>query len=225
MLITEGTPLDDRPYFSGDGDAAAPGQVQEAYDNLRVIRQVMERSTKYSTLSGFSGVIVGCWALLGVAITRWLILPLERREPFTASVTALAATWMAVFALSVATDLLVTKSRAVRVGKQVFSRLGLHMVAAAAPGFSAGLAITLYFVSRGQVNAVWPFWMLSYGIAICAVGQFSVRPVSYLGWAFLAAGAATLFLLPMYGLWMMAIAFGGFHIAYGLYTGVTRKDW
>jgi len=49
--------------------------------------------------------------------------------------------------------------------------------------------------------------------------------VSYLGWAFLAAGAATLFLLPMYGLWMMAIAFGGFHIAYGLYTGVTRKDW
>src|SRR5579875_781358 len=130
MLITDDTPLDDR-YFPGDdhenGLPLTPTpQVREAYENLRVIRQVMERSTKYSTLSGFSGVVVGLWALAGVAITRWLILPDQHRESFAAFLAARAGTWTAVFARSVATDLLVTKSRAVRVGKQVFSRLGLH---------------------------------------------------------------------------------------------------
>jgi hypothetical protein len=127
--------------------------------------------------------------------------------------------------VSVATDFVATKSRAVRVGKVVFSKLGAHMVGAAAPGFAAGLILTLYLVSHGQVDAIWPYWMLCYGLAICAVGQFSVRPVSYLGWAFVLSGAASLFLPAGYGLWMIALSFGGFHIAYGLYTGITRRDW
>jgi hypothetical protein len=78
---------------------------------------------------------------------------------------------------------------------------------------------------RGQIDSIWPYWMLCNGAAICAVGQFSVRPVSFLGWAFVAAGAVTLFLPPSWGLWMIAVSFGGFNIAYGLFTGITRRDW
>ena len=43
--------------------------LDEARENLRVIRQVMERSTKYSTLSGLSGVLVGLVAIVGVLAT------------------------------------------------------------------------------------------------------------------------------------------------------------
>jgi hypothetical protein len=67
--------------------------------------------------------------------------------------------------------------------------------------------------------------MLLYGTAICSVGLFSVRPVSVLGWAFVVAGALTLALPPALGLTMMALSFGGFHIVYGLWTGLTRGDW
>jgi hypothetical protein len=152
-------------------------------------------------------------------------MPQYGHLPHAVFLTGLGTTWVAVLALSIATDFVATKSRAVRVGKVVFSKLGAHMSGAAAPGFMAGLAVTLFFVSRNQVDALWPLWMICYGLSICAVGQFSVPPVSYLGWAFVLCGAATLFLPAAMGLWMIAASFGGFHIAYGLYTGITRHDW
>ena len=66
--------------------------------------------------------------------------------------------------------------------------------------------------------------MLCYGLAICAVGLFSVRPVSFLGAAFVLAGALTLFLSGPSHLYMMALTFGGFHILYGLWTA-RRDGW
>lgn len=72
------------------------------------------------------------------------------------------------------------------------------------------------------------FWMICYAMSLLAVGMFSVREVSFLGWAFLLAGAVSL-VLPVEGLiigprGMVAIAFGGFHIVYGVYMGY-RYGW
>ncbi len=237
MSSIENIPLDDRPEYNGDNlqqDAAGgPSllesprpQVLEACDNLRAIRDIMERSTKHSSLSGLSGIVVGIWAIVGVLAT-WLTVEraLSAARMDAVTLVAFAATWIAVLALSIATDFLITKSRAARVGKQFFSKLGTHVVGAAAPGFTAGLVFSLNMLAHNRLNEVWGYWMLAYGVAICAVGLFSVRPVIYLGWAFVVAGALTLFLPAACGLAMMAIAFGGFHIAYGLYTGVSRSDW
>jgi hypothetical protein len=184
----------------------------------------MERSTKHSTLSGFSGILVGLFALVGVAATDAL-LHAKLSGAYSTDVLAFGAIWLAVIGLSISTDFVLTKSRAVRVGKQVFSKLGGQMIRAALPGFALGLMITLFCVQHQDILGVWPYWMFSYGIAICSVGQFSVREVSWLGWAFIVAGAATLCLNPALGLVLMAVSFGGFHIVYGLFTGITRKDW
>ena len=218
MLVTDSTPIED------EYEPSPRPQVQEAYENLRMIRQMMERSTKHSSLSGFSGIIVGLWAIIGVAVTRLAVQP-NRAHHWLAYIAEFAATWAAVLVLSILTDLLVTKRRAALVGKHVFSKLGTHIVGAAAPGFTAGFVLTMYLLQQQRIGEVYGFWMLSYGLAICAVGLFSVRPVLFLGWAFLLAGAATLFLPHAWGLGMMALSFGGFHIAYGLYTGATRRDW
>ena len=236
MSSIENIPLDDRPEYNGDTSNAAGNsaslldgprpQVLEACDNLRAIRDIMERSTKHSSLSGLSGIVVGLWAIFGVLVT-WLTLAhsIAATHVDVRTLVAFAATWIAVLALSIATDFLITKSRAARVGKQFFSKLGTHVVGAAAPGFTAGLVFSLNMLAHNRLSEVWGYWMLAYGVAICAVGLFSVRPVIFLGWAFVVAGALTLFLPPSCGLAMMAIAFGGFHIAYGLYTGVSRSDW
>ena len=66
--------------------------------------------------------------------------------------------------------------------------------------------------------------MLCYGLAICAVGLFSIRPVSYLGAAFVLAGAVTLLLPVSSHLPMMALSFGGFHILYGVLMG-RKHGW
>ena len=221
MLITDsdnrGEPTEPRE----DGNR----HVAEAYENLRVIREVMDRSIKHSTLSGFSGILSGIWAILGALATRAILSDQTSISNYNSEVVALGAIWLAVVGLAIATDFVVTKSRAVRVGKQVFSKLGAQMVRAASPGFVAGMMITLSFVARHEISAVWPYWMVCYGLAICSVGQFSVRSVSALGWAFVAAGAVAFCLPASYGLTVVAASFGGLHIVYGLYTGITRRDW
>jgi hypothetical protein len=200
-------------------------RLEEAYENLRLIREVMERSTKHSSLSGFSGILVGIWAIIGVLLTRFSTFVNVSMAPTGDHMIVLASIWLMVLVASVLTDYLMNKRAAVAVGKYVFSSLGARIVQSAAPGFTAGLALTVYLLITGNVTHIWGFWMLCYGLAICSVGLLSVRPVSVLGWSFLIAGAITLFLSPIAGLWMTAVTFGGFHICYGLYTGVSRNEW
>lgn len=188
--------------------------LEEARENLRVIRQTMERSTQYSTLSGLSGVLIGLLAIVGVGATYRL----------TATVTMLAAVWIPVLFLAVGIDFACNKRRAARIGKRVVSPLGAHIAVAALPAFFAGAIFSFFFATHSLLPFVWGVWMLCYGLAICAVGLFSVKPVSFLGAAFVAAGGLTLLLPAHLGLPMMALTFGGFHIGYGVLMA-RRHGW
>ncbi len=194
-----------------------PTDLREAREDLRVIRQVMERSTRYSTLSGLAGVLVGLTAIAGVAVTRRL--PHVYAHPLR-----LGAVWVTVLLLAVAIDFARNKSRASQVGKRVVSPLGAHIVQAALPAFLAGAVFTGFCALHHLLPDIWGGWMLCYGLAICAVGLFSVRPVSLLGGAFVVAGALTLLLPGLDPLDMMYLSFGGFHVAYGVWTA-RRDGW
>ena len=191
--------------------------LEEARENLRVIRQTMERSTKYSTLSGLSGVLIGVAAIAGVAVSRAMLAraqaahPLDRGDYLT-----LGPVWLLVLALAVGIEFACNKRRAATIGKRVGSPLGAHILVAALPSFFAAALLTLFLYLHDLPSFVWAAWMLCYGLAICAVGLFSIRPVSYLGAAFVLAGAVTLLLPVPAHLPMMALSFGGFHILYGV---------
>jgi hypothetical protein len=189
--------------------------AREAEENLRVIRALMERSTKYSTFSGLSGICAGLASIAGCIVTRSL-----GRDP-AAFPVAFLLTWSIVIVIAVGVDYLLMKRRAARVGKYVLSRLGKQMVIASTPGLGTGAIVTLYMLQHRLLGDVYPLWMLAYGIAVSATGLFSQREVSYLGASFLMAGAITLF-TPAFGLPMMAAAFGGFHIIYGI--AMSRKE-
>ena len=190
--------------------------LDEARENLRVIRQTMERSTQYSTLSGLSGVLIGLAAIAGVAVSQAMLARAAGGVPTRPDYLHLGPVWLLVLALAVGIEFACNKRRAVRIGKRVASPLGAHILVAALPSFFGAVLLTLFFYLHGLAPFVWGVWMLCYGLAICAVGLFSMRPVSYLGAAFVAAGAVTLLLPSAYSLPMMALAFGGFHIVYGV---------
>ena len=201
----------------------------EAQTNLRLIRDLMERSTKYSTFSGLSGVLAGTIAIIGCVVQwKWVetLSPVEQNRAFL-------SVWTIVVALAIGIDFILTKRRAPLVGKTIVSRLGKQMILAALPGLGMGALLTLSLLQRGQMDLIYPFWMLAYGAAVCAVGLFSQREVGRLGAAFCVAGFIT-FLFDFFvsdarlrqpvGLMMTAVAFGGFHIIYGL-AMAQRGGW
>ncbi len=193
--------------------------AREAEENLRIIRDLMERSTKYSTFSGVSGVLAGAASIVGCLVTNRLS---GRQEAGVEAPAEFLLTWFLVIVFAIGADYLFMKRRAVRVGKRVVSRLGTQMIVASAPGLGSGALLTFFFFQQGWMAHIYPVWMLCYGIAVAAVGLFSQREVSYLGAAFLLAGALTLFLPVSLGVPMMAAAFGGFHIVYGI--AMSGKD-
>ncbi|MGO8670358.1 MAG: hypothetical protein ACLQVD_03185 [Capsulimonadaceae bacterium] len=205
--------------------SAISSSLDEAREHLRVIRQTMERSTQYSTLSGWSGILIGVVALVGVGLTQRLIAgAIASRQPVRSVHPQLGAIWLAALVLAVSIDFLCNKRRAVRVGKRVVSRLGAHIIIAALPAFLACGVLTIFFYQHDLISCIWGIWMLCYGLAICAVGLFSVRYVSYLGAAFVVAGALTLLIPVKLHLLMMAVTFGGFHIVYGV-AMARRHGW
>lgn len=187
--------------------------LEEAKENLRVIRQTMERSTRFSTLSGWSGVLIGIMAIVCVFITRAQV---ESHHSPHSGMPAVAILWMSALVAAIAIDFGCNKWRAARVGKHVVSRLGAHIILAALPAFVTGAVLTVFFYENGLILQIWGAWMLCYGLAICAVGLFSIKPVSLLGAAFVVSGAITLLLPAHFHYFMMALTFGGYHIVYGL---------
>ncbi len=178
----------------------------EASENLRIIRDLMERSTRYSTFSGLSGILAGTAAIIGTLLTYHL-------QP---GAKAFLVIWSAVVAFALLNDYLITKRKARGVGKHIVSRLGKQMVLASMPGLGLGTLLTLFFWQHGLLAYIYPVWMLCYGIAVSAVGLFSQREVTYLGRTFLLMGAVNLLFFPNYGLVGMALSFGVLHIAYGI---------
>jgi len=193
--------------------------AREAEENLRSIRELMERSTRHSTFSGLSGVMAGSASIVGCVVTQALT---QRSLPTGEFRIDFVTIWALVITAAIGMDYLLTKRKAARVGKRIISRLGKQMVIGAGPGLGTGAMLTLFFMQRNIITEIYPMWMLCYGCAVSSVGLFSQREVLYLGAAFLVAGALTLALIPTWGLPMMAVTFGGFHIGYGL--AMSRKD-
>ena len=153
--------------------------LEEARENLRVIRQTMERSTKYSTLSGLSGVLIGLAAIAGVLVSHALLARAGAAHPLAREdYLPLGPVWLLVLALAVGIEFACNKRRAAHIGKRVGSPLGAHILVAALPSFFAAALLTLFFYLHDLPSFVWAVWMLCYGLAICAVGLFSIRPVS-----------------------------------------------
>ena len=189
-----------------------PHTKSEAEENLRAIRELMQRPTRHSTFSGLSGVFAGGASLAGCGITY--LLQKNNAIPPDKEILFLFV-WASVVFVALLQDFFLTKRPAAKVGKVILSSLGRRMFIGAVPALCSGALLTLFLLRHHHLNWVYPVWMLCYGCAVCSVALFSQTEVLRLGCAFLIAGAFTL-LFPAEGLLINAVSFGGFHIVYGI---------
>lgn len=183
-----------------------------ALEDLRLIREAMERTSQFTGLPGKGIMFVGLTALLTSAIasqyshyfSRWILI--WAVEAFIAMAIAFA-----------------TGSRKARsVGQSLFAGPGRRMLVALGPPLFAGAVLTIALYMNNyqfRLASVVPgVWLLLYGTALMAAGAHSVPPVPVMGSAFLVLGAVV---LSMNAPWMMnfamALGFGGLHLGFGWY--------
>lgn len=177
-----------------------------AAEHLRYIREMMARSSAFTAVPGWGSVAVGATAV-GAAVV--------------AAQMPTAAAWLAVWigeaalALTLGALLLVRKAR--RGGVPLRSGAGRKYVLSLLPPLVAGALLTFALAQHGQHALLPPLWLLLYGAGTMTGGAFSVRPVPLMGLAFMAAGVLALLLPAAWADALLGIAFGGFHLGFGLW--------
>lgn len=175
-----------------------------AIDNLRFIRETMERSTSFTAVPGYGGVLMGATAVAAAYVAN--------RQVYL--VDALTV-WLVEAVLAFAIGLLAMWQKSKIAGQSLFSTPARKFAFGSAPPFVAGVAIVLGLWKFGHYYEMAPVCMLSYGAAVACGGAFSVRVVPVMGWLFMALGALAFLLPTNYANTMMAITFGGLHIIFG----------
>jgi hypothetical protein len=177
---------------------------ERARDNLRYIRETMERAASFTAVPGWGGVAMGITALGAAAVAA--------RQT---SVEAWLLTWLgeATVAAGIAAWTMFTKSRA--AGVPLLSGPGRKFALSFTPPLFVGALLTIAFYRAGLVAAIPGMWLLLYGTGVMTGGAFSIRIVPLLGLCFIVLGAVALFSPAGWGDGFLAAGFGGLHILFG----------
>jgi hypothetical protein len=194
---------------------AHPALSERAIDNLRFIRETMERAGSFTAISGSGIVGTGIVALAATLIAgsdlqspRWLL------------------TWIVAAAVAgiVSVSLTISKSRA--SGTPITAGIGRKLALAFFPSLVAGAILTAVALRAGWYPAVPGMWLVMYGAAVMAGGALSVPIVPIMGACFMLTGAFALSAPLILVSWssadravllnaLMAIGFGGLHVVFG----------
>ena len=175
-----------------------------AMDNLRYIRETMERATPFTGISGRGEMAIGVTALVASIFAA-------QQQNFKA--------WLAIWLAEGFISLLIAgwsmdrKARATQT--PLFSGSGRKAVFSLAPPVIAGGLLTIVLVRAGLSDAIPGVWLLLYGTGVITGGMFSVRAVPAMGLCFMALGALALFSPAAWANWFMAVGFGGLHLLFG----------
>jgi hypothetical protein len=175
-----------------------------AMDNLRYIRETMERSQSFTAVSGLGGVLMG---LIALGAT-FLALRAE-------TTGAWVAVWMGAAALSLSTALAAMTLKARAVGGSLLVGAGKKFAWNLTPPLLVGGVLTLAMTQAGAAELLPGVWLLLYGTGVVTGGAFSVRVVPLMGLTFMLVGAAALFAPAAWGNLFMAGGFGLLHIVFG----------
>jgi len=176
-----------------------------AIENLRFIRETMERAGAFTAVPGWGGVLMGISAVVTAIVsgppdntTRWV------------------AVWLIDAVVAVLIALVATVWKARISGVPLSGVPALRFALAYAPPLVAGMVLTPVFVTMGLMARLPGCWLLLYGTAAATGGAFSVRVVPLMGLCFMALGVVAFAAPAAWGHWLMAAGFGGLHIAFGL---------
>jgi hypothetical protein len=175
-----------------------------ALEDLRFIRETLERSSAFTAIPGWGQVAMGATALPAA----WL----------AARQTSLAmwlTVWLAEAVLASSMAIAATQNKAQRTGVPLTSGPGRKFALSFLPAVVAGAVLTIILYQSGLPRVLPGTWLLLYGAGVVSAGALSVAIVPAMGTCFMLLGAIAL-LFPAHGNLWMALGFGGLHLGFGL---------
>jgi hypothetical protein len=196
-------------------------EIQDYEKDIASIRNIMERSVKFISLTGLSGILAGVYALLGAAYVYVLVYypssPFGFRFYYMSEqqiIVHFLLVAFTVFVLSIGTGYWLSARKAKKQKAKVWNRASRQLLGDLLIPLLTGGVFILILLSRGYFMIVASSSLIFYGLALIYASRTTYSEVRYLGFTEIALGliAAS---VPGYGLTFWAIGFGAMHIIYG----------
>ncbi len=195
---------------------------KEKYINdIREIKEIMERSSRFISLSGYSGVMAGIFALCASYLAYQTVYPSQnylgyRMADLTfESISTLILIAVVTIVLSVGSGIFFTTKRAKQMNQSLSDiqtkRLLMNL---AIPLVSGGL-LCLILLFKGFVGLMAPLTLIFYGLALVNASKYTLSEVRSLGIIEVCLGLIATYFIG-YGLLFWAVGFGVMHIVYGI---------
>lgn len=188
--------------------------------DIAEIRSMMERSSKFLSLSGWAGILAGIYSIAGAWVAHSILefQPDEITYSYP-EITYVAITAICVLFLALFSAILDSRRKARKRGENVWNVTSRSLLKSMAiPLFTGGILIIM-FIFHGLLGLIAPLTLLFYGLALYNAGFYTIRVVRFMGIAFIGLGLLNTALIS-YGLLFWVIGFGVIHILYGIYMHI-----
>lgn len=204
----------------------------QSIETLKDIKNMMDRSSRFISLSGLSGIAAGACALIGAWMAYGIIysdgsvgyrIGTHRNDYDGIGVSMLKTFmgqrlfWIAAvtFAAAFAAAFLFTYMRSRKQGIPVWGVMARRLMWNVLFPMAAGGIFLLKLIEAGVFGLIAPGCLIFYGIALVNGSKFTLGEIRYLGYALIVLGLINCW-FPGYGIYFWAFGFGVLHIIYGL---------
>ena len=184
----------------------------KALESVNEIKELMEKSSKFISVSGLAAILAGIYALAGAYIATQVITP-ETHLIVTLEFMAIIA--LSVLATAAVTAGILSYCKSQKTGQSFFSRLTYRALWNFSLPMLAGGIVCISILMHEYYDILASVMLLFYGLALVNTSKFTYSSVAWLGYAFICLGAVDCFWAG-HSLLFWKIGFGGFHILYGI---------
>lgn len=198
-------------------------------EDIASIKTIMNKSSRFMSISGLSGILAGIYALIG-ACAAYIVLgdqqlstigqeysPVSRLLNIYVghpSGLKLAFIGLAVLFAAIITGVILTRRNAKKQGEQIWDSSSKRLIYNFAIPLVTGGAFCIILLQYGLIGLVAPTTLIFYGLALINASKFTLGDIKYLGIANVIIGLVSTQFIG-YGLYFWALGFGVFHIIYG----------
>lgn len=196
-------------------------KMKDPKQDLAEIKSMMERSSRFLSLSGLAGVMAGIYALIGATLVYyWLYFPnlpygKDQFHNLGGGVLGkLLLTALVVLVLSIATAWLLSQKKSKRLSNQLWTPAGKRFIQSLFFPVTIGGLFCFALLHQGFSIFIPSAMLIFYGLGLLNASHFTLNDIKYLGYGQAILGIITAF-FPAYGLVIWAMGFGVLHIIYG----------
>lgn len=190
--------------------------TQDYLKDISEIKNLMNKSSRFISLSGLSGILAGVYALIGAGAAYYIVKTSARGylildgTIFKLCISIL----LGVAVLSVLTGIYLTTKKAKKNGEKIWDPSSKRLILNFMIPLVVGGLYILTILGHQKYGQTGALMLIFYGLALVNASKYSIGDIRYLGFTEIVLGLIAA-VFPGYGFWLWVLGFGVMHIVYG----------